>query len=240
MYARDQIPNLSGSDGSVTDRAIDAQNSRFENQLEATFKSPITLWDGNNKIRQVGGNSPYRPSQVQANGGLAKGDPVQNNSDIIGSTPATGNIAELQAQLNAIASNLATAAKSLGTQIGAGDPNQVTSGVLAVKPRHPNDRYIDLDAGLHYYWDVTAEEWKLIPIREESDGHIPEAENGPVTIIAGSAVDLKILDLVTLGTGTATLSTAPGNILIAGNPLTLTLADTDGSSFSWTLGMIRV
>lgn len=150
------VETLRGSDGSVTQRVIEAQSRRIEAQLEAAAKSPYTLWDGNGKIKQVGGNAPYRPQQVQANSGLGKGDPVQDNGGLVSATPRAGDTTELQAQIRQQAETLTTVAKALGGQFGEGDPNSAdpnNADLLLARPRYPLDTYYDEASGTLFKWN---------------------------------------------------------------------------------------
>ncbi|MEM6836253.1 MAG: hypothetical protein AAF609_05310 [Cyanobacteria bacterium P01_C01_bin.120] len=228
-------------------RATAARRKQERDREVAARSSPLTgraaQYDvvTGDWLVQIAGGGTLR-SQLNSNGAPVGRVPIQRNADAqlstISALPTEANFSDLIEQIDLLSRALVSL---MGTNIGNGDPNaETTPGVLDVPFRYPNDRYIDLDTGLHYYWDATAEEWKLIPIREEQDGFIPEAEDGAITIIPGSGVDLRILDLTTIGTGTGTLSVTPGNTLTAGNSLTLTLSGTDGSSFGWTLGLMRV
>ncbi|MEO1208611.1 MAG: hypothetical protein AAFX78_03630 [Cyanobacteria bacterium J06638_20] len=149
---------LTDSDGSVTERVIAAQESRFEAQMESNAQEPYTLWDGNGRIRQVGGNNAYRPRGVQANGGFGAGDPVQVKDGLVSATPRMGNTGELRNQIKAQAETITTVAKNLPGQYGNGDPNtETTPGTKDVLPRYPNDTYYDKDAGTLFIWDTDSE-----------------------------------------------------------------------------------
>lgn len=153
------IQTITGSDGSVTQRVLEAQSRRVEAQVASNAQEPLVTWAGDGRIKPVGANNSYRPRGVQANTGLGKGDPVQLNGGLVSATPSNGgNSTELQSQIKAQAETLAKIAKNLPGQIGEGDPNtEATPGTKDVLPRYPDDTYYDESSGTLFVWDSDQE-----------------------------------------------------------------------------------
>ena len=153
------LQTITGSDGSVTQRVLEAQSRRVEAQVTSNAQEPLVTWDGDGRIKPVGANDSYRPRGVQANTGLGKGDPVQLNGGLVSATPSNGgNSTELQSQIKAQAETLVKIAKNLPGQIGEGDPNtETTPGTKDVLPRYPDDTYYDESSGTLFVWDSDQE-----------------------------------------------------------------------------------
>ena len=153
------IQTITGSNGSVTQRVLEAQSRRVEAQVASNAQKPLVTWDGDGRIKPVGANDSYRPRGVQANTGLGKGDPVQLNGGLVSATPSNGgNSTELQSQIKAQAETLAKIAKNLPGRIGEGDPNtETTPGTKDVLPRYPDDTYYDESSGALFVWDSDQE-----------------------------------------------------------------------------------
>ncbi|MGD1941878.1 MAG: hypothetical protein ACFB0G_11255 [Leptolyngbyaceae cyanobacterium] len=201
------VETLTGSDGSVTERLLVAQESRFEAQMESNAQPPPVVWGGRGRIRQIGGNGTYRPRGVQANGGFGAGDPVQVNDGLVSATPRAGNNREMEAHIAATEMAIYDLAGSLPGQYGNGDPNNETvQDIKDVLPRYINDTYYDLSSGTLFLWDSANEEWE--PLRQLFQGFTgnPNDQSGaavPVYLdgaIAINAVGAKFTGETTNGT----------------------------------------
>lgn len=215
---------LQGSDGSVTERVLEANLNRYERQLEAASKEPLFQWAGDGKVKQVGGNNPYRPAGLQFNSGLGDGDPVTVSKGLVSATPSAGNTIELQSQIKAQTDNLARVAKSLNGQAGSGDPNAETEGIKNVLPRYPNDTYYDEASGTLFIWDSDQEsdpaDPRWVPRYQLFQGFTgnPNDQSGaavPVYLdgaIAVNAAGTKFTGNATNGTWQGQLDDLPGYI----------------------------
>ncbi|MEM6432536.1 MAG: hypothetical protein AAF773_01565 [Cyanobacteria bacterium P01_D01_bin.115] len=180
------VQTITGSDGSVTQRVLEAQSRRVEAQVASNAQEPLITWNGNGRIKPVGANNSYRPRGVQANGGLGKGDPVQLNGGLVSATPSGGgNSTELQSQIKAQAETLAKTIKALPGQIGEGDPNtETTPGTKDVLPRYPGDFYFQASKGVTYAWDSDQEaqepdpRWVPLFVAGLRNGNSPPTPSG--------------------------------------------------------------
>ncbi|MBE7384364.1 MAG: hypothetical protein F6J95_023495 [Leptolyngbya sp. SIO1E4] len=126
---------IRGSDGSVTQRVLDAVNGRIEGQVEAAEKEPLSYFAGGGKVKLLGANSAIAPRGIQANANLGVGDPVQLNGGLVSATPGLGST---QAELEAIISEQQKAIarlRSLLIDEQNGAIESVQDGVYPIIPR---------------------------------------------------------------------------------------------------------
>ena len=121
--------------------------------------------------------------------------------------------------------------------LAVGDPVQLNDGLVSATPTGSG-----VDTGLAA--KVAQHEEAIARIREllvdELNGEIAAAADQTYTLILEVQARSQLKSLTTEGTGTATLSVEVDGVLEVGDRLDMTLSGTNGTTFSFTVELLRL
>lgn len=238
IYNANQPPTVITTGGTVrpttirpaTVRALEAQSQGLERSTQQRQQNQqqaqaTAFYRGQGNYSTLGAEGGYRPRGTATSGGVAIGQAVPANGGIVGGMPA-GNEGN-PAALAQTTERLANVAQERGPQIGEGNPND-----LNTSPRYPQDHYYDSVTGNLWQWQAATETdpgvWiVLCGVTEALPVVWDSPENTTKVIDPYQHYAVRIEAVEGVSGGTITVTPAVGEVAEIGDPISITVADSN-------------